>query len=941
MENIDNEVLSCVNALNREGHLYYQYVYNRVYNICINERSDGFSLLKRLLQSGIKNEEYMAQLINLFIELYKDKHEFLFGLLITDFSFKHCIISSFLMNNIQFSSLEKVLLKLFCRFPQEEELYIRDTLFSRYMDVTNKTNTALKILSLIPCSKDVYYSEFISLLNVVVEKDSLSPQILNIMINYSFFVEDPLPLINIIKCSNVSVPDVFQTWVRTSHDISFDKVEKVNLADSPYSLRHLLLFPEEMDTPSLCRNVNKGNKNIQIERIKTEKDPRLLHDLLYAYPVRINLSFDIPIKYILLAKEVVSNPNMVSDFEYVITKATADYFNTKDNIISAIAKSIEIVSYRHQEMVRRMFPTIRKLLRHRSHDIKVHLFKALGNATKFDFLHSEFLWREYHSIFTLTENDDFDDIIHYCILGLYRPQLRERAVEILNFFYKITDNTRNRKGIIQDSLLVVNQNCIEENYITHLLQGTRGHNQSIKDDTNLKNAVLELINTDDVTLKMLILNVLVVHFDIFSKCNEKWIKLLTDTGRCVFNHNIKEIDENWMESFMESNDENERLSYVFSLSVLLAHDVIESKEKFVHILKNRLDDEKIPHIRMVILFCLSLVSVYIEEPKKIIEGVVDNKNPHIVHGIGYFVRANFSKMLGFIEKNSDTSPFFQEIQVFMNEDISPIKSPLSSYIFRKRDFAGDLIDKDENLSLHDLILVLYGPIPQLAFSTVQISLTETQREILDKHSGPEYDIIRYILARKRPVHTFNFKQTTSEKTLIQRLKSDWRLLTDDDFKKVLIRGSEDQLIKTDEDYSLALAIRTQMDQDISRLFISKIRSRELYTLFHEKLSTTSKLNIYLLMIDNKAKLHNFLVLISFDLFNEILDETILMSMLPRIFYFYKDETNFIYLYKRFVNLYCKEQNLNYDFKEIKHAVLMYALGYIDDQNIQDDILSNF
>ncbi|KAH0790623.1 hypothetical protein GPJ56_005478 [Histomonas meleagridis] len=719
-------------------------------------------------------------------------------------------------------------------------------------------------------------------------------------------LSDPNKIIELIIETKLKVPKLFVSWANTTrkNPYKFDesKIIEVGLNQLPPMLRMQMLqkVPNEMSSPRLCRAV-KFNKSLQKEikkRIAKEKDPRQLHDFLLASSEKFSIPNSLPFYYTLLAKWCIGDPNLshlyLSEFSKLDDK-------TDIEILTAAVIGLELLSSRYPDTVPLVFPKIRHLMKKCPKVIRIHLLNAIAYAVGSETIDEEFVWNDYHSIRTVSEDGlDFDDLIHYCIIGLNDPDDVEIAKPLLDKLCK-----KDKISVISGLLRLPYEKVSHFNSLISLLPEKEPIVNSKTDI--LAEVVNEELQKPMTTSRMLQLaTAFTMFFDVFKNVTVEWIKILVEAGECVFNMSVSQsIIERCLATIASKDikDERIRFSCGFSLALYLSYRLIDEPNQISQILHNITPSEKSDLVQLIYLYTLSLCPAPSDAESFIIKMIADGKrisSTNVLFGVGYCIQSWFSSILTFFNKPSNRNlksigvwPFASNVLHFLNRDFeinTNDKLGLAQFIYLQRSnpsfdtLIDNLIEKEE-LDSETLLCAICGYIPDLAFRITSFSPDERQRTLIS-HVQDLNELTNQLITRQRLYHKQQSQQKVQRniRPMIEQLRSDYEKLTNNEVAMILSSLSKTQIGEivndTTSDCSIFVAIKLRSIDDISRLISMKRQNEKYLNLLKNEISEENLILIVEKMIEINAPIERIAEVLVYYRFDELLAEVNCVAIAP-------------------------------------------------------------
>jgi len=833
----DAEML--IKLYNTGPKLYFPFVVSRFGLIIKNK--DSMQVLQRFA-SDMKNPDFYFPLYQLIMmnSTNQEFFSFLDPLLSTE---KLDYIAEFLtLHSESFLCLQDVCLSLFRRIPITKHVILRDNLLLLYLSRGGNLNIVIQCLEMIPVTESAdFYREFLVLFASAIRNDSTDIRLINLGLNVSLVVDKAQPLIDILLLSNAKIPSAYLKWIEsTQYEImEFDKerIIECNMESLPPLLRIQLLIPptESMPVPQYCRTIHKKecNRDEFLKRLSCENNPYNIHDLLIANPMAIPFSEEIPFCYTSLALAVQINTNLTSLY---LGKFCKVFPNSQIGVQIAAAKGLYCISLINPNSIPLVLPHIRRLLLHCDSIVRNYLLDALGQATLAGKLDSVIIWKDYQSIRTLTENDlDLTGVLQESILSLNNPNDCELACEILLKIYKF-----NRPDV-ESALMRVPISILSRFPQLEALKPRDFPEYSLKNDP-LPFLLSDELKKEKTSHRLLLLaTCFSLFFDRFEKM-DGWSRIIRQTSECVFQMKCDESIVSAIRSILSSpNNDYSHFGALFSLALLFSRK-LQSPREYNTILEQIILHSNLSVIRLMALYCLSFSTI--EHPAEFVKNIISRRKGSLddIIGVSYCISSWFASMIPMIKDKTEFKGL-SYIWSHINEISSlcgfePMTRPsdslgISQYIFLNLDKTDtdSLIEEliGSELTPTTALTSICGFIPSLAFISYDLSFDERQRKIFELCKGPEFEIMKVLLTRPKPIHrTVKVNEKVSQKPTIERLKSDWKHMTSDEISIVLSMLSsnqQDQLIRENkEDWALIIAVHLKNYQAVARMLCSSKRS---------------------------------------------------------------------------------------------------------------------
>lgn len=835
--------LSCLSALYQKSNIYFDFCFSRFQLLSSNPQT--IQTISQICQNDTNPDHYLPLLDLILTHLSpKDSSDFVFPLIFTT---KGKNIASLLFTHKNYIQIAPHLLEmLFSCIPEIMIIPIRDELLFRYISIGGSSDIMIKSLKCIPVTLNLYfYNEFLLIAAIIVQSKASSKEFVDVAIDAILACQEPYSLTQVLLSSNIQFPTIFKHFTK-EFDVDENRFIDIKLEELPSLLRiHLLQpSPSEMNCQRFCRTIESEGGLIDeyYKRLSSETDPKLLHDLLIANPQLVNISSNVPFRFTLFALVALHDPNMVTYF----LSEFSDLSEKSDlNVLKAATEGLSLISTRNPRVVSTVFPLIRKLMVSCSKTIQIPLLNAIASAVASDLLDSEFIWRDYHSIRTIPDDGlEYEDLIHYCLIGLHDKDDAEIAQQIL------LQIAKHDRFTVISGLWRIPTPILERHPQLRALLPSIVPCVSLKTDMLPQYVQNELSSKLD-TFKLLQLSTaFTMFFDVFTSMKEEWIVILVQAGKSVYTFSIEDKYYNKLLNIAEdSKDPKVRFACCFSFSLFLAHRLIDpfSIVNKLHKIASE-DDDKCT--RMMALYGLSHCNI--NSPDKFVKTIIlrakANNSIEDLVGIGYCINSWYSSMMPFLEIANEQ---YSKIPVVWASIATANKFLGRKYSINESDrlgFAQYIFyqNKDENIEEmirkllgHDLdpalaLTALCGFIPNLAFRVPEFSADERQRTITGMMHGDEYNLVNELLSRQRLCHKESATEGTIGKTIIpavSKLKNEWKTLSSDETAMLISSLSEAQLndIMKDEqeDYALFCAISARIPSEIARLLVAKERSQEM------------------------------------------------------------------------------------------------------------------
>ena len=840
-----NSDLDVLESLYRHSPLYFEFCVSRFEYLA--SKPETIKKLKQLVSNGEDQERYLP-LFDIAVKHMPptEAADWVFELLTGKLKLP---IASTLFMHPNFQRFGKILCeKLFEYVPEPAKrpliLFRDDVLFQQVL--ANDVGFALACLRKIPVKHSpVFCNEFVVIAACLLESGCRSKELVDAIVTAALSLEDPSPIVELISAKKVRVPSVFVDWVKdVLHDPPEFDSEVVELKEQPAMLRKQMLFPPRGNTdgPRLCRKREKGKadqKEIR-RRILQEEDPRLLHDYLIAYSKFVRLPEDMPFRMTLLASVASQNPDAVDQFLSEFSKISCD--SSIELLVSA-AKGLDLVEIQSPDAVRKVFAHVREMMLKCPRQVQVPLLTAMARAVGQDELDAEFIWRDYHSIRTVSEGMlDKESIIHYCLLALNDVDDQEVAIDLV------------RKLCRKDRLTVEGglwRIPYEQNPVKDLLPSSSP--SPLQQNDPLWNLVRkELQKPLDTHRMLLVATAYSLFYDMLPQ-DQEWLKILAEAGKAVFNLNGEPSFVDKLRRNLKHIDEHVRFASLFGLDMMIAHKLVTSQE-IISDLMSVVEHDSSKSVRLLGFYGLSMFKIVGAQDFVSKLGDVGKLVKEDRVGLGYCVVSWFAELLPILqdpsrrkqfEANTFIWPFTSSVCLFLDSeyDMKPLTNDVIGlgqfiYLQREADYPelfDNMIDElvNQEVDSEQMMSALCGYVPDLAFRITQWNQDERRRKIISNCSGPDTELLVALLLHERPFH--KPPQSAPQcgprvSTSIELIKEKWREMKADELRTQLAGFSDAQitgLVDERTDFSLAVALVKQKNKEVAELLMKRGQDNEM------------------------------------------------------------------------------------------------------------------
>lgn len=804
----------------------------------------------------------------------------------------------------------KLVFSLFKMVPSKNESYIiglRDNMLLRYIDFCNDNYFIFKCVKMIPPSFSTeLFFEFLFLSSYLINAGFSDERFGYLLMNTALSVSEPNQIIQLILDGKFKIPKLFVDWIeyKFNNKYCFNKsiICEKGLNELPVLLRMQMLqkLPSSISGPRLCRTLGFDNscREEALKRVLTEKDPKQMHDYLIALGKPLPINKNLPLYYTLLSMASLKNPELselyVSDF----CKLRID--SDEDLLLSA-SIGLEKLASIYNDIIPSVFPQIRLFLRKCSKKaVRIHLLNAIAYAVGSEMIDEEFVWRDYHSIRTVSDNGlDFDNLTNYCIIGLNDPDEVEVAEPMLEKLLR-----KDKLSIISGLFRVPVDKISPFNKLYSLLPDK-------EPVVNLKKDKLLDITKYELTKELTTQRILqlatgfTMFFDVFKDFKEKWIEILVNSGEYVFNMNVTNlyIDE-LMKVLQESKDEKERFACGYSFALFLAYRLIEPLSISNYLKEHVLKEES----NIVILICLYALSYCpsIDNALSFIERMISkgrskSLSNDVLFGVGYCINSWFSSLLTLFQNNIKNDyiylpgiwPFYSYILDFLGKhpiinSSDKVSCAQIIYLFTSNakydtlvdDFIIDGIEPDIALT------ALCGYVPDISFRISSFAPNERQRKLISSVSKEiyDFDFIEQLLTRQRLYHKQKPHSINigNQKTSIETLKADFNKLSEDSINIIIAQLSDNQIQKivsdVNEDYSLFTAIHLKNINYIANI-LSVTKPKEIF-LKKLKKNVPDVQKLIEKMFKKRSPINRISEIVTYYQFDEVLSDDNNIAIIP-------------------------------------------------------------
>ena len=764
----------CLRSLLGYGKIYFDFCFSRFQ--LLSQHQETLKVISEIIEScPASNKNIFVPFLNLFLSKSNPQNsaQFLYKLLQTD---KAPIVSSIILIYPNTTSyIEELCTLLFNSFPDPSTLNIRDNLLFRYIGFGKSTNFVIQCLSKIPTNiNPSFYQEFLLFFSYLTQNNCTNKKLLSLAIEVCITRSSPQTLISLILQSKFDLPQTFVEWiqqnVKEEYEIPKERIKDVPIEELPPLLRvhRLMSGVSGMNTPRFCRKMKQSKGMLQefIKRVNSENDPKLLHDLLISDPQAIYIKDNIPIKFTLLALRAINEPNFSNLFISQFSKLTP---GTDEAVIEAAAHGLYLLSERNQSVTLRLFPKIRNILTHLSSDTSptyYYLMLSIKNAVLAESLHSGFIWRDYHSILTATQNEfELPDIIHYCIVALNKP--RSMHHEDFDLLYNEIQKTSEEillaiaekdKPAVEKAVLQIMPEVLEKHPQLARLRPEIYMKPNPKTDTLPLYVSKELQKTKTVSRMLLIATAFGAHPDAFTnQINDsqgfhppEWASPIITAGNDVFNMKLTIKYQDLCSKMTDSNQSNEtRFGCAFALSMYISHQLIQPSIICPTLLSS-IKNDKSPLVRLICFYGLSMCRL--QNPMQFINEISNKKETEDedIIGLSYCITRwlpqlpQLSQTISDLYKRFKNRPFvwshFAEAMHFIYNDTFQLNlyeiRGLGEYFHMishedSSDEYAIIIQNAKELTWEEVSTAILGYIPYLAFSQTPLILNPREENILN------------------------------------------------------------------------------------------------------------------------------------------------------------------------------------------------------------------
>ena len=845
-----------------------------------------------------KNSDIYLPILNILINNLDPKplSNLLFEVLLTD---KMYNISYFIISHQEFPIFMKELcIYLYSFIPENFDLInIRNNLLFRYISLGGSYDFLLNCLYTIPITLSIqFYEELLLISSFLINNNYNNFEFINLMIDICLVYPNSNSLIEIlISNPNIFLPKEFYNYIIYKYpniQLNENKIKKLSISELSPFLRIQTIFPSinAMNVPTFCRYIKKS-ENLEkelITRINKETNPILLHDLLLSNPLIIPLSNDLPFKFIHFAYYVINNPNYSS---YYLSEFVKINKNSNSDLILAAVKGLFEISKVNSSLLTNILPHIMYLISNCNREIQIYLLDSLKMAILSKRIDSEFIWRRYHSIRTITQEDlEFNKLAHFSAISLIDDDDKSIGSEILLSLSKIN------RPLIETVLLKIPPSIIQNFSKLLELRPTLYSEPNPKTDP-IPNLIKKELEKELTTSRLLLISTCYgLFFDAF-KDIKGWPLNIVLAGKSIFEFNI---DQNLILSIklILSQHEDRLLTFsaLFSLAMLLSYQLISIND-YLSILINLSKKGIYSTTRMLSLFCLSFH--LIEDPMSLISFIIGNKDSKLEDyiGLSYCISSWFTNIINYVKNSNKLSklPFIWSHFAELNEYIG------NSYPINNEDYNGfcqyiyltskyELIEKISSNSLSsDLVqILLFGFIPNLVFNINDFIPNEKQYLLLENCKSEDFILIKELYQRPRLSHKIIINnQIGKVLPSIQKLKNEYHKFSNEElfmFLSSLSSNQHQELINNyNDDLSILVAYYIKDITLISKLLSNKRRPQNILN----KISNFLKINIsniIIKMIEFNSNISNISYLLSYFEFDQIVDDHISIPLLPYLLF---------------------------------------------------------